>query len=460
MEKMMRTLTKLITILVTNLIWLFFNIAHGAVNQQLAQVETLLEHKLTVEKQGVGVAVILIDGNTRHDIHLGFANKHNEQLVNGSTEFEIGSITKTFTATALASMVIEGKVTLSDTVQHYLPDNIELDNKAVKEITLLSLANHSSGLPRLPTNMPMSDPQNPYVDYTVEHLARFLTDYQPSRQVGEQHEYSNLGVGLLGHVLQEIDKTDYQTMLMKRVLAPLNMLNTSVVPSSNKSKLLSQGYDIQLQPTKHWQFATMGGAGALYSTSDDMAQYLQANLAGSPLTEAISLAQTATANFGNKATEIGLGWIIQTMQGHTLTIHNGGTGGYRSFIGMNRKTNKGIVVLANSVFDYEDIAYAYLTDSLDQIEMKTPVNLSVAQLNNLIGKFQLLPNFVLTITQENQQLFVQATGQQKLPLTALSATEFEISAIKAKIIFETNEQGKATKATLYQGGQVMLGAKI
>lgn len=429
-------------------------------NQQASQVEALLKHKIYVEKQGVGVAVVLFDGDKRQNIHLGFANKQRELPVSNNTLFEIGSITKTFTTTALASMVVEGKVNLEDSVQAYLPENTTLPIKGDKPITLLSLANHSSGLPRLPTNMLMADPLNPYADYTVDHMYQFLATYELPRMVEAQREYSNLGMGLLGHAMANIDNIDYQKVLEKRVLLPLDMTNTTVTPSKKQQQQLSLGYDIQAKPTKHWQLPTLAGAGALYSTSDDMAKYLLANINGSPLKQAIELAQTATANFGRPQTSIGLGWIIQHINEQSLVIHNGATGGYRSFIGFDKKTGKGIVILANSVADYEDIAFGYLTGDLDKIEMKQPVNLSTEQLDKLTGAFQLFPNFVLTVTRENQQLYVQATGQQKLPLTALSETQFEISAVKAKVVFEMNQQGEAIKATLYQGGQVMPGAKI
>ena len=277
--------------------------------------------------------------------------------------------------------------------------------------------------------------------------------------MGEKQEYSNLGTGLLGHVLALIDGKSYQAMITDRVLKPLAMEMTFVDVPQSQIKKLSDGHNDQLQTTKHWQLPTLAGAGAIKSSALDMAKYLKANMLKNDLAEELKLTQTATAEFGNANTEIGLAWIINKADNNNFLMHNGGTGGFRSFIGFNPETQKGIVILANSVFALDDIGHAYLTNSLDKIKLNTPLALNSEQLIKLNGTFELVPGFSLVISNEAEQLFVQATGQPKLTLTPTSATEFVNQAVKARVVFDTNEKGEAQSLTLYQGGQTLPGVK-
>lgn len=458
MKKTHRNST-LLTVFITLFICII-SARNSIASTELKTIEKIINHKTNIEKQTVGVSVVLINGDQTEYLNLGFSNKKTKQKINANTLFEIGSISKTFTALALASMVKEGKIKLTDHVQNYLPEQVKLPVKNGKHITFLSLSNHSSGLPRLPTNMPFSNPLNPYADYTVDMMYEFLNDYKLLREVGEVHEYSNLAVGLLGHVLSLIDGKSYQDMVTDRVLIPLKMKNTFVNIPTSKTGLISDGHNDQLNVTEHWQLPTMPGAGALNSSATDMATYLKANISKEQLSDEFTLSQTSTASFGNPDTKIGLGWFILKGKDNPYYMHNGGTGGFRSFIAFDQKQQKGIVILTNSIFELDEIGHAYINNQLDKISLNTPVIVATEELAKLNGKFQLVPNFVLTITNDESQLFVQATGQQKLTLTAISQTEYVNQAVKVKIVFEVNEEGEAKSLTMYQGGQTLPGVKL
>jgi len=449
----------LITVFITLFICII-SIGNSMASTELKSIERIITHKIFVEKQAVGVSVVLINGQQTEYLSLGLANKKSKEKINADTLFQIGSISKTFTALALANMVNEGKIKLTDHVQNYLPEQVKLPVKNGKHITFLSLSNHSSGLPRLPTNMPFSNPLNPYADYTVEMMYQFLNDYKLPREVGEGHEYSNLGAGLLGHVLALIDHNSFQGMVTDRVLTPLKMLNTFVTIPALKTDLLSNGHNDQLGVTEHWQLPTLAGAGALNSSATDMANYLKANMSKELLSEDFTLSHTSTGPFGNPDTEIGLGWIIIKGKDNRYYMHNGGTGGFRSFIAFDPKQQKGIVILTNSIFELDEIGHAFINNQLDKIQLTTPISVAAEELNKLNGRFQLVPNFVLTITNDASQLYVQATGQSKLTLTAISKTEYVNQAVQARVIFEVNEEGEATSLTMYQGGQTLPGIKL
>ena len=442
------------------LITLIIAIASGSSSAANAELEKVLKHKVETEKLSVGIAVAIIENGQVSFINVGVANKETAQEIDQSTLFEIGSVSKVMTSTALATFVDEGTLKLSEPVQNYLPKSVKLPMKNDKAITFESLASHRSGLPRLPSNMQFSNPLNPYVDYTTEMMYEFLNQYTLPREVGESPEYSNLAVGLLGHTLAKIDDMNYEQMLMQRVLKPLKMKDTFVdVPKSALTRR-SKGHNGNLETTDYWQLPAMAGAGAIVSDATDMALYVKANMQQNELAAAIKLAHQPTAEFGNSLTKVGLGWIIQGTADGDVYMHNGQTGGFASFIGFNPTSHKGIVILSNTSILMDEVGYSYLTDSLASLKLTTPVKVAEVELAKLIGRYELVPGFILSITHDGDKLFVQGTGQPRLPLTANSINEFVNNAVKARIQFELDANGIATSLTMYQGGQTLPGKKL
>lgn len=423
-------------------------------------LEDVLIHKVENEKVSVGIAVAVIENDQVRYINVGVADKNIEQKINQNTLFEIGSISKVMTSTALATFVEDKQLSLSEPIQKYLPKSVRIPERESKPITFESLANHTSGLPRLPTNMPFGDPLNPYNDYTTEMMFQFLSEYTLPRVVGAQAEYSNLGAGLLGYTLAKVDETTFERMLKARVLQPLKMNSTYITVPDSKNSTRSLGHNGNLDPTPYWQLPALAGAGAVVSNSSDMARFLKANMEKSGLPESISLSQKPTTNMGNPNTRVGLGWIIQKTAKGDVYLHDGQTGGFASFIGFNATLNKGIVILSNTSVSLNDVGFSYLTDALSSLKLFTPVNVSAKQLTGLLGEYEVMSGFVLSVTKEDNQLFVQGTGQPKLPLKAISNNEFINDAVKAKIVFKLDESGSASSLTLYQGGQSLPGRKL
>ena len=137
-----------------------------------------------------------------------------------SSVFEIGSITKVFTTSVLALMAATGDVSLDDPVTKFLPSTVTFPESG-RPITLADIATQSSGLPRLPTNFSPADPSNPYADYSVDQMYEFLGGVRLTRAPGDSYEYSNLAMGLLGHVLALRAGTTYEAMVTDRLLVPI-----------------------------------------------------------------------------------------------------------------------------------------------------------------------------------------------------------------------------------------------
>jgi len=289
--------------------------------------------------------------------------------LDGNTLFEIGSITKTFTGALLADMVARGEVKLEDPVAKYLPKTVRVPSRNGKQITLLDLATQSSGLPRLPTNMRPADFSNPYADYSVDKLYEFLSSYTLTRDPGEKYEYSNVGVGLLGHVLSLRAGKSYEKILTERILEPLGMRDTRIELTPPMKQRVAQGFDALGTPTRSWDLPTLAGAGALKSTANDMLRFLAANLdsTSTSIGRVLASAKTPRHDADRPGNSIGLGWHIVNVYGTSATWHNGGTGGFRTFIGLDDVRHRGVVVLTNSVLTPDDIGFHILEPKVELI---------------------------------------------------------------------------------------------
>ena len=184
--------------------------------------------------------------------------------------FEIGSITKVFTATLLANYVNNGTLGLDDHINSYLPFN--LHNNI--QISFMDLANHTSGLPRIPSNMPVSSffsNKNPYKDYSENRLEKYLTAKVKVTGQSGSFAYSNLGLGLLGYTLCKIENKTYNDLLDEKIFSKYGMTNSSAVRSELEDDLVS-GLNKNGFKTPNWDFAALESAGAVLSTAEDLSK--------------------------------------------------------------------------------------------------------------------------------------------------------------------------------------------
>ena len=194
-----------------------------------AEIKRILVDRIDGQKQGVGIVAGVIDASGRRVVaHGTFDTGAGSRVVDGDTVFEIGSATKVFTSLLLADAVKRGDVALTDPASKFLPTDAKMPERGGTQITLADLATHTSGLPRLPSNLAPKDPGNPYADYTPAQLYAFLSSHQLARDIGSRYEYSNLGAGLLGHLLARRAGVSYESLVKERIAGPLEMTSTAV----------------------------------------------------------------------------------------------------------------------------------------------------------------------------------------------------------------------------------------
>jgi CubicO group peptidase (beta-lactamase class C family) len=375
--------------------------------------------------------------------------------LNASTEFQIGSITKTFTATLLAEMVESGKVHLDDPIGKYLPAGAHTPTYNGQQITLLNLSEQNSGLPGMPTNFAPSKSDDPYADYGTAQLYDFLGSYALTRAPGTKFEYSNVGVGLLGTLLANAAHTDYGSLVSSGVLKPLGMNETSASITPQIQARLMPGFTQGLTPSPAWTLTGLAGAGAINSSMHDMLLYLKANMEAPSgrLGSAMAFAQksrsdTTLAPF----MKIGLNWFTN-VNSH-ITWHNGETGGYHAFLGFDRAAGAGIVVLANvASFRVDDLAIHLLTPETSPTSpvIATPPPAVMPHGNSpYVGVYRLSPALAITIFEDNGILYGQGTKQPQFKLTLQSGTTYKVAGVDATITFVLDSAGQVTSLVLHQ----------
>jgi len=283
---------------------------------------------------------------------------------NPATIFEIGSITKLFTATVLADMAEEGLVALDDPVQRYLPEAVVLPTRG-RPITLADLAAQTSGLPRLPKGLfrqSLRRRQNPYVHFTVADLESAIAGATLKGEPGAKPRYSNFGFGLLGHVLALRAGQSYEHLARERICDPLALADTGISIPAHALSRFADGHNRRGHHVPHWDLPALAGAGALRSTVADLLRFLELQLA-EPATRLGRAAQTThLPRVRRGRLTQGLGWVAWPLRGDSRQVfwHNGGTGGFRSFTGFVKESGTGVIVLSNCSRSVDAIGFRIL----------------------------------------------------------------------------------------------------
>jgi serine-type D-Ala-D-Ala carboxypeptidase/endopeptidase len=377
--------------------------------------------------------------------------------VSEKTIFEIGSITKLFTALLLSDMANRGEVGLDDAVAALLPAGTRVPVRNGKVITLRDLASHYSGLPRVPPDLGRQDhPDDPYVGYTTEKLYQFLATHKLIRTPGDSFEYSNLGVGLLGHALVlRAGASDYESLIRSRILDPLRMDDTVIAIPSRQIDNIASGHDDSLDPVSNWNFGVLAAAGAFRSNLSDLLRFMDALYdPDSPISSMIGPLITPRNQGG---LELG----APHPNGGIAISHSGGTGGFRSFVRCIPEWKRGVAILSNACIDAVVDLGAHVLDprcGLNWYRKEVPVD--PACLARLVGRYRLRPNWVFEVTSTADRLYIRLADQPALRAFPLSEWRFFYKCVGAQVTFEPREDGRAARLILHQNSADQIAERI
>jgi D-alanyl-D-alanine-carboxypeptidase/D-alanyl-D-alanine-endopeptidase len=432
------------------------------------RVDTLAGHG-----DGIGIVVGVVEPRGRRIVSYGHFNQGDSRAVDGDTIFEIGSITKIFTALLLADFVQKHEVNLSDPASKYLPANLKLPERGGKSITLLDLATHTSGLPFMP---PLPDSSAiGAARYSAKDLYGYLANFSLPYDIGTRWDYSNIGYWLLSEVLAARGGAGYERLLLKRIINPLGMTNTAFVASTAMKANFAIGHYASMQPADSFLslpgYAIMPAAGGLLSSVDDLLAIpsIALGFRTSPLAVLIANCLSPRRPTATKRIEQALGWTVMEDNAGQTVFRDGGTLGHASAMIWDPAKRVGVVVLSNHVQSVSDLARHMLrpNDPLDQPTAirHTEIFLDLTTLKGYEGRYEVEDEGVFELKLEGKFLTFQAPadwGLPKLRLHAESERDFFANELPLLVTVQLGNDGRATALSITppRGQRAMQARKV
>lgn len=424
-----------------------------------------------------------VDYGYNAGIVVGMVNPHGETFFsygrtrlpdgptpNEKTVFEIGSIGKVFTALLLAEMAERGEVELDDPIERFLPLTVEAPTWRGRSITLLHLASHTSGLPRMGDNFDPADPESPLADYGVEDMYAFLSDHMLRRDVGSRYEYSMVGTGLLGHLLSLRAGKPFETLLIERIGDVLDMPDTRFSPTPDMRSRFAVGHAGPREVPTWPPGPVLQGCGNELSTARDLLTFLAANmgLVESPLRPAMETTHEPRFQTDSPNVQVGLGWHVMTDRPHPILTHGGGTGGYMCLAAFVPETRTGVVVMSNSATDVDDIGLHLLDPTYPLSDVRPPYPVAKDVLAACEGTYRAVSPFAPGFTEETHirieilggWLIARITDLGTASLYAVSEDRFLTADGGGTVTFLRNERGEVTGLVGERDGRSQMARKL
>ena len=402
---------------------------------------------------GMGIVVGVLDEKGPRVVAYGDTGAAERRPLTGDSVFEIGSVTKVFTALLLVDMVRSRDLRLTDPVAKYLPKGTKLPERNGRSFTLLDLATHTSGLPFMPDNLPALESQD--ASYSKADLYRFIAAQTLQRDIGSEWDYSNLDYWLLQEAIATRGRADFEQLLQKRVIAPLGLQSTAITLPPQLEARVAIGHDAVMQPTAPLAsrpvFNLMPAAGGMLSSANDLLKFLSVTMGYEESKLAPSMAKLLQTRRPAGESEQALGWMIIGTGDDALVLHDGGTLGFSSSVAWLPQQRAGVVVLMNQAGNVGDIARHLLRPSLPletaTRARHTEITLDAGTLDAYAGRYDLQDEGVTTIAREGTLLTIElptSWGLPKLRLHAESQRDFFATELPLRVTFEVDASNRVT----------------
>ncbi len=330
-------------------------------NDLKTEIEKIIRFDTDIDfKKNPGFIVGIIDNDSTYFFSFGSKNlKSHESLVKDDI-FEVGSVTKVFTACLVSILADNGTLQYSDKINAYLPETYR--NPRMENVTIHDLVVHQSGLPKRPSffGRKEKDSQNPYAHYKVSDLLSFYSDFIPEKK---HFEYSHINYALLEVIITHLLQKEWEDIMQEYIFEPLNMSRSFVDFPEKRTELVTPGYDRAGKNTTPWSFGSFKGSEGVKTSAGDMVTFLKVNMkmTGHEIEKIFdkNFTPQITESF-NQQLNVGMGWQLINMNYFNIATHTGKTTGHNAFIGLVRETKTGVVVFANSSVGTEDLGLQIL----------------------------------------------------------------------------------------------------
>jgi CubicO group peptidase (beta-lactamase class C family) len=410
-----------------------------------------------------GLVVGIIDSTGSHVYGYGTLRKGADQTPDGNSIFEIGSVTKLFTATVYAQMLADNELPMNEPADAILT-KVKVPSDGLNKILLIHLACHSASLPLNPSNLTSRQPDNPYFGYTQRQFADFLSKCVLARPPGRRFAYSNVGYALLAQALCEKEAKTYQQLITDRICTPLGMTHTTVSIPPSSDAHLSHAYTVDGDEVAYWDCPPFEGSFGLKSTANDLLAFCSAHLGLTqvPFTDALKSMQSRQIDIDTQ-NDMGIGWQI----GRRIDAvwQEGQTGGEHAFLACLPKRKAAVVILANSAFPYISTLGVNLTralagDNVGVIDLRIARAVPPATLDQYVGEYAVNASQALTVTREADSLYIRANNQPRLRLYADSPQTFFGKSVQCLVEFVAGESGKIDHLVFHQRGHDIPAKKV
>ncbi len=435
-------------------------------------VDWLFERVIKEDYPGAAVLVAR-NGDTLYQKGYGYANIENRVHVTPETKFRIGSVSKQFIGVAILKLQEAGKLSVQDKLSRFIPDFPRGD-----EVTLHHLLTHTSGMHSY-TNKPdflKTVASEVTSEELVDAIKKDKFDFDP----GEKQAYCNSGYFLLGCIVEKVSGQSLDEYLMETLFEPLGMKDTGIHHWSLILAHEATGYAYeggQLKKALDWDMSRAGGAGALYSTVDDLRRWNEGIFSGKVLNEASMKAAFTPARLNNgdiaKAVSpngYGYGWDLGKLRGLVSIAHGGGLHGFSSYLMHLPEKKLTVTVLVNSLPTIPELsssAYArniaeiYLFEEMaEQVSLVKDETVDPKIYDDYVGRYDYGDSMVLTVIRQGDRLLAQLSGQGQAEIFPRSESEFFWQVVDARVTFVRSEQGVVTGAVHHQGGNTLQAPKL
>lgn len=514
-----------------------------------AEFDSLMTKVFKADEAGA-VALVVKNGKVLYRKAFGMANMELGVKMKPENVFRIGSITKQFTASAILKLRDEGKLSLDDDITKYIADYPTHGH----QITIKHLLTHTSGIKSY-TGMETWDAEVRKKDFTPLELIDFFKDQPMDFDPGEEWRYNNSAYFILGHIIEVVSGTTYETYIDSTFFKPLKMSNSYYGSPSRIIKDRAYGYDKRDGELINADFLSMTqpyAAGSLLSTVDDLYKWYSSVMEDKVISKASRIEAQSTYQLNNgEKTGYGYGWGVGNIQGSPMISHGGGINGYltsslflpeeKLFVAVFSNCNcnspgdiatkmaamaigkpfswKPITLPEEVMRSYEAVygpdkknqriitfedgqlfsmrtggskfkispfekdkfffegggvtTLHFIRDAnntiasvtakgtgydmdLERTELPIPtltkIELDASVTDTYLGKYELAPNFIITIFKEDDTIFAQATGQGKNEIIPFEENKFSLVNADIKLTFNKDENGEVNSLTLHQGG--------
>jgi len=418
-----------------------------------AELQRLVEQRLDGDRTGACFAVAVIDDTTARAVVC--ADRKAPRPLDADTAFEIGSVSKTMTGALLAQLVAAGKLGLDDPLSKHLPEGSKVPDFEGQPITLRHLLTHTSGLTSFPASWSDVDPANPYRRIDAKRIFTTLEKSTLDRAPGSRFEYSNFAVMLLSWVVAQQFGGDIERAFAEQLFVPLGMRSAFVgKPPSAVTRAI--GHTPNRQPTSAWDFdPAFAGVGGVRASLNDMVRYVEAQLGriDAPISAAIRVGHAEVSPADSQ--RMGMGWIISRLNEREVFVHEGGTGGFSSFVAFRADYTRGVVVLSDTAMTSLDglgsLALHLLDERVPLGKPRVVTTPPAELLKALAGEYTLPGGMSMTLRDKDGALEIQASGQPAFAMAYDSAGDFYPLAFDA-VLRPSLDAGLASFVWMQGGG--------